>query len=556
MPVLSRRAKILLIVVAVIILLLLVIPYFINLDRYRDDVAQMLMRETGKRVTIGSLRLSLLPTAGFELAEIHVSNPPDFPPGDLLAVQRIRASVPLRSLLSRVVRITSLRIVEPTLNLVVDDRGRMNYESKPREAGRERGTASAAALFTLGDISDVSLRDATFSYGRASRGRIIPSWRVADVNADLARLITEASRLADLDSTIQLKHTEVEIAGLKEPVKFRSGKVTVRQKQAEGKCEASLGKTVVRVSFRIPDIEKPLAEFELHSPEMNLGELAVLAAPTRAQASSESSKTTHKLLGRGKVAVERLRFAPHEMSSFQAQARLFDDLVELNPASARLYAGTIAGSLVLNMKAAPPVLTLDAKIENVDTGKALSTGGQPSKVRGRFGASGRISGPLGRGDFLSGLNGGGQFAVRDGVITAFNMNSRLAKIAQLVSFDQSGPVNETPFSFFGGDFRLAGGRLYSDQLRLESPQLEATGSGSAGFDGTLDYKGWASLSTATGGTGGGGGAIGALGKILGTVMQQTAGRMRVPFALRGSFSSPQFLPAGLPVAEKASSRQQ
>lgn len=550
---LSRRTWIVLAALAALVAGLLLVPYFINLDRYRDTIASLLERETGKKVTIGELRLTLLPTVGFEVSRIRVSNPPDFPAGQLLAVERVRASVALLPLLSREIHLRSLTIDQPTLNLLVDERGRFNYETKPQGTRRQRARSAAQPLFTLGEISDVELRDVSLSYGQAIRGRIQPAWRLSGLDAELARLITDPARLGELDASVKLKGAKVEIEGLKEPLKFNSGEITVRQKQAEGKCEAALAKTVVHASFRIADIEKPVADFQLHSPEMNLGELAVLAAPTRARASGSATSGHHKLLGRGKVALDRVKFPPYEMSGFQAQARLYDDAVELSPVSARLYGGTVSGSLGLRMERQPSVLTLDAKVENVDTAKALAPPGQPaaaSKVRGRFEANGRVSGPLGGGDLLSGLTGSGQFAVRDGAITTFSMSGNLMKLANIVTLGRGGPVNETLFSYFGGDFRLADGRIHSEQLRFESPQLEATGSGSSGFDGTLNYSGWASLA------GVGGGAAGTVGKVFGTVMRQTVGRLRVPFSVRGTFANPQFLPPGFAVAEKTSGQQQ
>lgn len=554
MVVLSRRTWIALAVLAAFVLVLLLVPYLINLDQHRLTLARVLERETGKKVEIGSLRFSFLPTLGFVMRDITIWNPSDFPAGRFLAIERIDASVALIPLFSREVQIRSLSIERPLLNLLVNERGRGNYESKPQETGRTGPSRdSGSPLFTLGEISDVHLGEATVSYGHVSRGRIVVAWRLAGLNADLARLITDPSRLGELDATLDLKNATVEFPSLKEPMKFRSGQITARNNQAEGKCEAALGKTTVDLSFRIADLNKPVADFQVHSPEMNLGELAMLAAPARARSDPAPAVERHKLLGRGKLSVDRVKYPPYELSALQAQARLYDDAVELSPFSARFFAGTFSGSLVANLSHEPTSFTLDGKMENVDTEKALASPGKPSKVRGRFEANGRINGVMGGRDLLSSLSGGGQFAVRDGAITTFSLSGNLMKIAKVILLSQGGPSNETPFSYFGGDFRLSGGRIYSDHLKFTSSQLEASGKGSSGFDGTLDYTGWATMSGASGQPGGG--ALGPVGQVLGTVMRQTVGQLRVPFSVSGTFDNPHFVPAGVVVKTSGTAQQ-
>jgi hypothetical protein len=106
------------------------------------------------------------------------------------------------------------------------------------------------------------------------------------------------------------------------------------------------------------------------------------------------------------------------------------------------------------------------------------------------------------------------------------------------------PAGDTRFSFFGGDFRIGGKRVHSNELRLDSQSLEASLRGSSGFDQTLDYSGSGLLK-------GDGGSqeqqqqssnpLGGFGKVFGKVMQQTVGRMRVPFTVRGTFADPKFM---------------
>src|ERR1700732_214933 len=120
-------AKILLGLFVVLLLIVLALPYFLNVDRYRDTIADAIAKQTGRKVTLGPIHARLFPGAGVTLAELHIGNPSGFPAGDLGGADEIRVTVALAPLLHGVIHVNSVDLVRPKLILLTDSSGKNNY---------------------------------------------------------------------------------------------------------------------------------------------------------------------------------------------------------------------------------------------------------------------------------------------------------------------------------------------------------------------------------------------------------------------------------------------
>ena len=85
--------KILLGLLVVLLLIALAVPYFLNVDRYRDTIANAIEQQTGRHVTLGKIRAKFLPGVGFVVEDLHIGSPPGFPAGDVVSADAIRGNV-------------------------------------------------------------------------------------------------------------------------------------------------------------------------------------------------------------------------------------------------------------------------------------------------------------------------------------------------------------------------------------------------------------------------------------------------------------------------------
>src|ERR1700694_2697639 len=158
-------AKIVLGLLALLVILALAVPYFLNVDRYRDTIASAIEAQTGRHVTRGKIRAKLLPGVGFVVEDLHIGSPQGFPAGDLVSAEAIRGNLALGPLLHSTVHVNSLELVRPKLTLVTDSSGKNNYtftSSKPAQKTPTNGGASgkggeASSGVSLDQIDSVQL---------------------------------------------------------------------------------------------------------------------------------------------------------------------------------------------------------------------------------------------------------------------------------------------------------------------------------------------------------------------------------------------------------------
>src|SRR6266404_8988820 len=182
----ATRRKIVLIVVAVLfVALLFVVPPLINVDRYRGQVISYLQQKTGKQVEIGRLAFAIFPLS-IRIDSFGVKNPSLFPPGYVVKVARIDASLDGSALLHRQVVIKSLVLDNPVIHLISDPDGPWNFENP--QAG------SSQKMFPLEPIASVQIKR-----GEVTASNLLPSdapgpvlFEAHDISSELANVNLEA----------------------------------------------------------------------------------------------------------------------------------------------------------------------------------------------------------------------------------------------------------------------------------------------------------------------------------------------------------------------------
>ncbi len=104
-------AKIVLGLFVFLLVLVLGLPYFLNVDRYRDSIASEIEKQTGRHVTLGKIRATFLPGVGLVVEDLHIGNPPGFPEGDVVSAGAIRVNLAIAPLVHSTIHLNSLELV-------------------------------------------------------------------------------------------------------------------------------------------------------------------------------------------------------------------------------------------------------------------------------------------------------------------------------------------------------------------------------------------------------------------------------------------------------------
>jgi AsmA protein len=114
---------------ALIIIALLIIPFFVDLNRYKPYMEEKVSEATGRSFHIGSdLKLSLFPWAGVSCSDIKLGNPQGFEEKSFVTIESFEIRVKLLSLLSKHLEVQKFILNEPQIKLIKRSDGRVNWE--------------------------------------------------------------------------------------------------------------------------------------------------------------------------------------------------------------------------------------------------------------------------------------------------------------------------------------------------------------------------------------------------------------------------------------------
>jgi len=514
-----RALKLILIVVGVIVVIGLIVPFFIDVDRYRPQIIAQAESATGRKIEIGHIGARLIPTPGFSVEKVTVGPPAGFAAVTLLTVDKVKGSVALMPLLHGGIEVSSIEVVNPHITLATDEHGKTNYDfSAP--GGAKKAPSSGSSSNQLA-VDSISVSDAELTMVDVRGGKPQPaSVKVTGFSAEFSNIDLSPNGMAKWKGEIPLSGLKADVAGAP-PVNFKSGKVKIDSGDISGDCEIELPNvTTVKGSFTVVDFPK------------------MLAATPPAHGS---------VLGSGKFTADKIHYAPYELTNLTMDLKAYADHIEA-PLSVALYGGTFSVTPRLETAAGAGGthhFSAGVQLSQLDLQKlADADPGTKGKLTGHAEAKLQLAGALG-GDLMNTLTGQGNFALKDGKVSGIEAAKSMATLTKLApGLSSAGNLLEATYSSVQGDLNIHGGRIYT--TKIEALTNRGTGDihGSIGFDQTLDLSGTWKLA---GGDSSGGGQqqdklAKAMGGLFGKVAKQTVGNLPIPFKVTGTVKKPMVLP--------------
>jgi uncharacterized protein involved in outer membrane biogenesis len=579
----SRWAKTVAGLLLAVLIFALLAPYLLNVDRYRGTIADMISMQTGRKVTLGRLRATFLPTIGFSVDGFQMANPVGFVqgPNPMIAADEIHGALAFWPLaLRHELRVISLDLEEPRLTLLVDEGGRNNYTFPPRHAAPaatpKKPAGPAPASLTL-MVDQVTLHDADIFYGTIDRrGQAAATVNIAGLDVQLRQLALQPLRIRDWQADAELVGTQLVVAGWNTPVAFESGSVTLRDNKLDASFTLQFGKAArVQGTLDIADIEHAVPQFDVKTGQLDVDALLsgatapqpvipargprpasapALAPAARARVVAGQPATgLSRLVAQGHLAADHIREGTYTAGPLTADLRIYNDRTEVWPFTLRMADGAVELTARTDRRQVPQRFSANIEARNLNTEEILHDSPQ---LRGKFAGAAEMDlqliGSI-EPQWTQSLTGKGQFAIRNGRIAGFNLAGDAQSLANL-----AGISGDTPFTRITGDLDIHDGRIASRQIHMDSPRGTLDLKGSCGFYGSLDYEG--QMITQLGGpaTGSANGArdlSGLISNALGRNMGQT--QVTVPFVLKGTLQKPQLRPGRVaPKFAKASQSDQ
>lgn len=123
-----RRRVILGGLVVLILAALILTPPYVNVNRYRRRITTTMSQSLGRPVHLDNVTLHLLPVPGLTLSNLVVSEDPAFGYEPIIRANTVEATLRASSLWRRHVEFSTIRFIDPSVNLVRNAQGKWNLE--------------------------------------------------------------------------------------------------------------------------------------------------------------------------------------------------------------------------------------------------------------------------------------------------------------------------------------------------------------------------------------------------------------------------------------------
>jgi AsmA protein len=493
--------------VAVVGLLLAVavgLWFFVDVDRFRPAVEEALSRALGRKVSIGRIRIALF-SGGIRVDNLLIADDPAFSAEPFVVAKSMTAGIGLTPLiLSRRLRIESLRLEEPQLVLLRAASGSWNFSTLNTSfSSRTTETASgvSVAIQRVGiargriAVRDLGARRAYDDVALDVRRLSNPSrfsFRVTakTPGAGNVSLEGEAGPLNAIDAantplraTVQINHLDVQATGFIDPASGVAGIIDFSGALAfDSWTISSHGRVHASMAQLVPGGSPAHVPIEIDYE------------------SDYNTKTRSASLKYGDVHIGR------------AVAHLTGDYFTVGESTAVRLRLSGAQMPLTEFEAAMPAIGFTLPQE-------------ASLRQGMLDADFTINGPVDRMAIV------GPIRVSNAVVTGFDLAARLGTMASFAGLARS-QRNETIIQTLDATLHVAPEGSRVDDVNLIVPTIgRLTGGGTIAPDATVNFR---MLAQPMG--------SGAAGVVTGGLVRITSLGKGIPFRIRGTTADPDFGP--------------
>ena len=477
-------------VIGFLFALILIVPHFVDLGLFKRTYLPLVEEALNRRLDVGEVRLSLVPTPSIRLSNLKVFDTPTFAENTFFSAEQVRLRLKLWPLLKGRFEVTELLLDKPVFNLLKQPDGTFNYSDiatkKPpagrREARKKSEAAKPAEMAAVPVLipQNVGIKDGQINLltqGRAS---------VNIKGIDLA--LKEVSSDAPFPFKASFNYPGLKTISLEGELDYQEEKSLLELKNNH---------------LKIQDLSLPVrggVSNPFTAPRVNL-----------------NLKSDNVDAGKIFQILSVFSLAPRDTE--------------------------ISGPMSLDLNVNGPANTLVTQVRGLF---------KDVKVSGKRALKGTLSGevamrlPLAGGSVSKRLQGNGKLVARDGELTNVDLINKIERVTGMIGLSKDERRQATTFKTLEADFILGGGYAEFTRLYLINPQMEVSGNGTMTLEQpTLDLAISTALSAQAS-------ARTARAKIS-TFFRDKQGRVVVPLKVSGPVENPsvnlhaeKLVEAGLP----------
>ena len=406
----------------VLVAIVVIVPAWVDLSIFKSTYLPLIEDTLHRRVDVGDVRFSLVPTPSIQLSNLRVSDGPAFPDNTFFAAQRLRLRLKLWPLLRGRFEVTEFAVEKPVINLLKRPDGTFNYfeladKAAPLAKRNERKKTPTTAkpqepvVLPLGLPTRVRINNGQLNLETKGQKPL----RINGIDL----FLQEFSSTRPFPYRASFSYPGLKSVSLE-------GELSYREDQAS---------LVVKDNrLKIQDIVLPVEGTVSHlttAPRVNLS-----------------------------LASDQLDAKPvFEILSVFGLAPRDTDLS--GPLGLRIMISGPSNSLATEIRG----LFNDVKVNN------------KRALKGHLNGEVLIKLPAGGGSVSRRLQGDGKLTARDGELTNIDLIKKIQRVTGMIGLSKDEQRQATTFKTLEADFIIANGFADFKRIYLINPQMEVNGGG-------------------------------------------------------------------------------
>ena len=532
------------VVLAVLVIAVLLLPFLIDLNKYKDRYQPMIEDALNRKVVLDEIRLTIIPRIGARIAGFTVMDDPAFSSAPFASLTSLDIGIKFMPLLAGRIEVEEITLKKPVMTVIKNRHGALNVSTigkqgaPPAERPKETPTAPAAEggplrALALLSVDRVALEHGELAYQDQSTQKAT-SYTVHDLNVLLHSVRLGAMPRLHVDAIVQPSNLPLRIDGMVGPLVDALDLKTIDLTLALGKITATVTGSAVGGH----------AKLTVASPIINTADLPVVLPLAKAveirdlhleaeadyplkpntpplEAATVNVLRFAVVLGNSVVNVNgnvldgeaRLMAAsptintvdlplvlplrkPVEVKDVKLSGGMKDQHAKVDNLSFNIFDGELLSQAGLTLGSSSPLFDGQVTLQHVQLGPVVEAFIDTLTVSGTANAHVALQGRgLSKRELMSALEGTGSFAVRDGTVEGVNLLREAVSLLKAAGIALD-TTKATVFSTINGTFGIKQGVIHIDRFLMDSHDFQATGAGLIGLDQTLNLNTKLSVSEA------------------------------------------------------------
>lgn len=447
----------------IILLGIIILPYVIDLNKYKELAVRELGRSLNREASIEDIRVTILTGIGVELKNIKVKNHPAFSKGDLLALDGIRFRISALPLIKGKIEFNKVIINKPRLLLEKNKKGDWNFSNIS-----EKGKSEKAAIKTAKEAEKASFN-------------LLAALLISDLELKGGTVKTDIVRIKDLN--IKLK--DISIGN---PIKIDASWSIDSSMPTKMKMDGTLGPVIAFDINKLPiNANLKIKDIDLSSYQSLLGLPQDNKISGKGYSEIKIKGNIGDLLASGKVELNSFVFdyktGRIRLSDLTIPIDANMKAININELKFKLYEGASKDNIRIDVNAKEPQAKTKLHLEAVQTEPLLKDLNLSNVL---------ISGPLlfdadiathlkDKDTAIAKADGKGYFIIKNGKISGLELIDKIIELGYIAASKPRKIGKVTEFDELSAHFRIEKGYLKTDDLKLAGKDLSVSAKGYYGL---------------------------------------------------------------------------